>query len=342
MQWKRLVCLFFVLAFGLSPLAAQVRSKPGYAASSPLTTPRLFGEGVFSTDAYDITPTFTPDGQIAVFTVSNPSYRRHTLLITNFRGGKWQTPEVAPFSGQWSDADPFISHDGAKLYFISNRPVTGNTPKRDFDLYVVEKTTTGWGEPRNLGAPLNTDASELYITVTKSGTIYFVTSIQGGLGQGDIYRSALVDGKYAPPENLGAAINSPGHDTTPYISPDESYLIFASTRQGGSGDQDLYISYRRDGVWTKAENMGSQINSPGRDYCPLVSPDGKYLFFSSDRGFPFPYDGKRLTYGELMSRFRSYDNGLGNVYQVDMPAAKTARAERPSPASSSPTRSGGR
>lgn len=326
MQAKRLIYLF-VLIFGIVSASAQVRpqTESGYGSNEPMPVPRIFGEGVFSTDAYDITPTFTPDGRTAYFTISNPSYRRHTLLVTHFRNGKWQTPEIAPFSGQWSDADPFISPDGSKLYFISNRSATGNTPKRDFDLYVVEKTATGWSEPKNLGAPINTDASELYITVTDKGTIYFVTSMSGGMGQGDIYRSALVNGQYTQPENLGAAINSPAHDTTPYISPDESYLIFASSRPNGSGDQDLYISYRRNGVWTQAENLGPKINSASRDYCPLVSPDGRYLFFSSDRGFPFPYDGKRLTYQQLMSKFRSLDNGLGNVYQVELTVVKETR-----------------
>ena len=324
MQGKRLVIIWLVLVCWSITTAAQEKAKggSGYGVNEPLPTPRLFGEGVFSTDAYDITPTFTPDGRTAVFTVSNPSYRRHTLLMTRYQDGKWQMPEVAPFSGQWSDADPFFSHDGSKLYFISNRPLTGSSPKRDFDLYVVEKAAAGWGEPKNLGAPLNSDASELYITVTMAGTVYFVTSLPGGLGQGDIYRSTLVDGKYTKPENLGPTINSPAHDTTPYIAPDESYLVFASSRPNGSGDQDLYISYKRNGVWTEATNLGPKINSPGRDYCPLVSPDGRYLFFSSDRGFPHPYDGKRLTYRELMGRFRSVDNGLGNVYQVDVPTEK--------------------
>jgi Tol biopolymer transport system component len=290
-------------------------------------SPRVFGEGVFSTDAYDLTPTFTPDGRTAFFTVSNPSYRRHTILVTQMKDGKWQTPEVAPFSGRWSDADPFVSVDGSKVYFISNRPASGNTPKRDYDIYYVEKSASGWGEPKNIGAPINSDASELYVTLTNSGAIYFITSRPDGLGQGDIYRSLPVNGKYEKVENLGPAINTPAHDTTPYISPDESYMIFASSRPNGHGDQDLYISYRRDGAWSQAENLGPKINSAARDYCPLVSPDGKSLYFSSDRGFPNPYDEKRLSYRELMNKFRSLDNGLGNVYQIDMAAVKSSPAQ---------------
>jgi Tol biopolymer transport system component len=313
----RLLALVLVSGFATAQTPSRHESE---------ITPRIFGVGVFSTDAYDITPTFSPDGQTAFFTVSNPSYRRHTLLVSNFRNGKWQTPEVAPFSGQWSDADPFMSHDGSKLYFISNRPITGTTPKRDFDIYVVEKTSTGWGEPKNIGEPINTDASELYVTLTKSGNLYYVTALPSGLGQGDIYRSEFVNGKYSAPQSLGPTVNTNAHDTTPYISPDESYLIFASNRQGGAGAQDLYISYWRDSAWTQATNLGTKINSAGQDYCPLVSQDGKYLFFSSDRGFPLPYDGKKLTYRELVDKFRSVDNGLGNIYHVELSAFMTGKS----------------
>lgn len=326
---RRFVPLTFVLTvcFLAAFAPAQSRSHGEVNGGLADASPRIFGEGVFSTGSYDLTPTFTPDGKTAFFTVSNPSYRRHTILVTHFKNGKWQTPEVAPFSGRWSDADPFVSPDGSRVYFISNRPVSGSNPKRDYDIYFAEKTASGWGEPKNIGAPINSDASELYVTLTRSGTVYFITSRQDGLGQGDIYRSQLVNGRYEKAENLGPAINSPAHDTTPYISPDESYLIFASNRPNGHGDQDLYISYLRDGAWTQAENLGAKINSVARDYCPLVAPGGKTLFFSSDRGFPFPYDGKRVTYRDLMDRFRSIDNGLGNVYQVDMAVLKAARPD---------------
>jgi Tol biopolymer transport system component len=299
---------------------AQQRFSLSYHSSAPIEKPILFGIGIFSTEHYDLTPTFAPDGKSAYFTVSTPAYGKlHTILVSEFRNGKWSAPEIAAFSGEWSDADPFVSPDGQKVYFISNRPGGRAASRRDYDIYVVEKNGEKWGEPTNLGTPVNSEANELYVTVTKDGTIYFVTARSDSKGQGDIYRSKLTDGRYKKAENLGDAINSPMHDTTPYISPEESYLIYASgNRDDGQGDLDLYISYRKDDQWTKAKNLEAKINSKDRDYCPLVSPDGKYLFFSSDRGFNPPAANRRLTYQNLIKQFKSPENGLGNVYQVDV------------------------
>lgn len=320
---KKTVLSGLVLAM-LTLVAATTFAQQQFAmpfdSSAAIERPTLFGIGVFSTEQYDLTPTFTPDGKSAYFTISSPAYGKlHTILVSEFRNGKWDKPEIAPFSGQWSDADPFVSSDGQKIYFISNRPGGRAGSRSDYDIYVVEKSVGKWGEPQNLGEPINSEANELYVTVTKDGTIYFVTARSDGKGQGDIYRTKLTDGRYKVAENLGAAINSPMHDTTPYISPEESYLIFASGgRTDGHGELDLYISYRKDNQWMEAQNLGSKINSKDRDYCPLVSPDGKYLFFSSDRGFNPPAINRPLTYQNLIKRFRSHENGLGNVYQVDI------------------------
>lgn len=314
------VIVFVILATIAAAAFAQQRFSPSYYSSTPIERPILFGRGVFSTEQYDLTPAFAPDGKSAYFTISTPAYGKlHTILVSEFRNGIWNTPEIVPFSGQWSDADPFVSPDGQKIYFISNRPGGRAASRRDYDIYVVEKNGGKWGEPRNLGAPVNSEANELYVSVTKDETIYIVTARPDGKGQGDIYRSKLTDGRYKTAENLGDSVNSPMHDTTPYISPDESYLIFASGgRADGQGDIDLYISYRTGDQWTKAQNLGAKINSKDRDYCPLVSPDGKYLFFSSDRGFNPPAANRRLTYQSLIKQFRSHENGLGNVYQVEV------------------------
>lgn len=67
-----------------------------------------------------------------------------------------------------------------------------------------------------------------------------------------------------------------------YVSPDESYIIHvAAGRPDGLGDGDLYISFKGDdGEWGPGVNMGPTINTAGIDYCPMVTPDGKYFFFT--------------------------------------------------------------
>ena len=87
------------------------------------------------------------------------------------------------------------------------------------------------------------------------------------------------EGQHLPFE-LVAGINSDQKDHDPYVASDESFLIFTSERAGGKGGKDLYISYRRaDGSWRVPQNMAA-INTRGNEWCPMMSPDGRYLFFT--------------------------------------------------------------
>ena len=84
-------------------------------------------------------------------------------------------------------------------------------------------------------------------------------------------------------QNIGQPVNSEVSDADPAIAPDESYLLFCSHRDGGFGESDLYITFRKqEGSWTTPQNMGPGINTPASEEKPYVTPDGKYLFFSND------------------------------------------------------------
>jgi Tol biopolymer transport system component len=186
----------------------------------------------------------------------------------------------------------------------------------------MERTPNGsWSKPKNLGAPVNSEGAEWYPTLTRDGTIYFGSDRAGGKGRTDIYRSRLVNGKYAEPENLGDVINTQFNEFEPYISPDESFLIFmAGGRTEGRGGFDLYLSYNRNGAWTKPVNLGDKINSAGNEYSPMISPDGKYFFWTSARSSADEPLKKPLNYRELMNKLRSPQNGLGDIYQIDIGA----------------------
>jgi len=295
----------------------SARTDYPYASHKPLREPTIFGEGVISTGDFDSHPAFTADGKTLYFVRSTPTFNLWTILVSHFEKGRWGTPEVAPFSGQHSDADPFITPDGSCFYFISNRPA--GKPKPDLDIWVMEKTVAGWGEPKNVGAPVNSSGSEWYPTVAADGTIYFGSDREGGRGRTDIYRSRLVNGKYTEAENLGDAINTQLNEFEPLIAPDQSFLIFmAGGRADGHGGFDLYISYNRQGAWTKPVNLGDKINSSGNEYSPKISPDGRYFFWTSTRGFADKPLEKRLSYQELTNRLRSPRNGLGDIYQIDI------------------------
>jgi len=304
-------------------LSSADTSRPPYASSKPLTEPTIFAEGVVSTGDFESHPAFTPDGKILYFLRSSPTFNFWTIVVSHFKNNKWSTPEVISISGQYRDADPFITRDGSRFYFISDRPHSDSTikpEKRSLDIWVMEKMGKGWSAPRNLGAPVNSSGDEWYPTVASDGTLYFGSDREGGKGRTDIYRSRLVDDKYLAPENLGESINTQFDEFEPYIAPDQSYLIFMAGRPDGLGGSDLYISYQHNGNWTKAVNLGDKINSKGSEYSPTVSPDGKYFFWSSTRSLALASQSERLTYSELLKKLRSPGNGLGDIYQIDLTA----------------------
>ena len=247
----------------------------------PGIKPEVFAPGIVSTTQGEFNAAFSPDGKEFYFSVNEPS-GRETMKFMTRKDNQWTPPQAVPFVSSQNDCDPLFSFDGQRLYFISTRPKKEKAGSSDWNIWYVERTDADWSEPINIGPPVNSDVDEYYVSLTKDGTIYFASNRAGGLGSFDIYRSRFVDGHYAKPENLGASINTKYLEHDPFIAPDESYILFTSVdRPEGFGTGDLYISSRRkDGTWTKSKNMGKAFNTSGYDFCPIVSPDGKYFFFT--------------------------------------------------------------
>jgi hypothetical protein len=94
-----------------------------------------------------------------------------------------------------------------------------------------------------------------------------------------IYKSEYKDGVYAQPELLSSEINGDTHSLTPFIAPDESYIIFSRTTI--NDDAELYISYQEEGIWSAAEKLSDKVNTTtNKEVGPYVSPDGQYFFFT--------------------------------------------------------------
>ena len=180
-----------------------------------------------------------------------------------------------------------MSPDGQRIYSGSNRPLKdGEKPLKSLDICVTERgENNAWQQPINLGKPINTpEFGENYPSVASNGNLYFFSCRNDGLGGCEIYLSKFSKGGYLDPTNLGPAVNSEKNDWDAFIAPDESYIIFSSqNREDTLGEQDLYISYKKDETWTKALNMGKRVNSFSDEICPSVSLDGKYLFFTTRR-----------------------------------------------------------
>jgi ankyrin repeat protein len=252
---------------------------------SPGKTPEIFAPEIVSYDnSQEFAGTFAPDGTEFFFTrrkyfssgsMPNPQRIWHMKLEKT----GWTIPKLAPFTYDIFEFEPHISPDGNKLFFGSERPKPGTSePNRRADIWVVEKTGDGWGEPYYLDPVVNNEMP-MYVTATLEGTIYYT----GNLSRG-IYRSRFVDGEYTEPERLPDEINHlySGH---PYIAPDESYIIFdARPRTNIMKNDDLYVSFRnKGGSWTEAVRIDEPVSSSSVEICASVSSDGKYLFFKSNR-----------------------------------------------------------
>lgn len=299
--------------------AGAARAAAPYAPAQPLREPAVFAPGVISTGDYESHPAFTPDGGTLYFLKDSPGFHFWTIFVSRFRNGHWSAPRLAPFSGQYRDADPFISADGRHFFFISDRPVPGKA-HHDLDIWTMDRAGDGWSAPRNPGAPLNSEGQEWYPTVAADGTLYFGSDREGGRGRTDIWRARFVDGNYAEPENLGAAINSAQEEYEPYIAPDQSYLIFMADNRGGRGDSDIFVSWQCRGAWTKAEPLGAGVNSAASEYSPKISPDGRYFFWSSTRTDVAKLAQNPFDTAAYLARIHAPGNGLGDIYQIDVDA----------------------
>ena len=313
----------FSILVVVASISCYGQKSLSFHRSTPTLAPVIFAEGVISVGDYESHADFSVGGDTVMFVKSNPDVTKWTICYSLNKNGKWSAPEVAPFSGQYMDADPFFTPDGKTMYFISNRPVKDGDPvKADMDIWKIEKTKSDWGKPVRLSDVVNSDASEYYPTMTLKGTLYFGSRRPGGKGNADIYKSELVNGEYTAPVNAGEAINTDGSEFEPYIAPDESYMIFMAARPDDLANADLYISYNSGGAWTKAEKLPEPLNSPATEFSPKVTKDGKYFFFASARNINPATTLKRETMKEVVKRLKGWGNGLGDVYFVERGVVK--------------------
>ncbi|PWT92751.1 MAG: hypothetical protein C5B54_03025 [Acidobacteria bacterium] len=319
----KMLAIFILFLFVCSTTTAD--SPKGYDASGPLNQPTIFAEGIISTGDYDTHPAFSSDGNTLLFVKMAPDLSKWTIFESHFEGGRWSTPLIAGFSGQYWDADPYFAKDGKTVYFISNRPIKeGDPQKRDFDIWKVERQNESWSKPVHMEPPINSEASEYYPTLTDDGTMYFGSRRSGGQGASDIWFSKLENGVYRTAQNLGATINTAGNEFEPFIAFDESFLIFMMTPSEILDEGDLYISYHQQGQWTKPVKLPEPFNSGVTEFSPKVTRDLKYFFFSSTRNRHAGKFTQPETTDQMMKRIREAGNGLADIYQVDFSALQEA------------------
>jgi len=339
--------LLGAIALDFHQCIADPPRKPPYSAGH-VAAPRLFAEGVISTEDDELNGSFSPDGSEFFFAKVNLTTtfpRLGILCISRFRNGHWTEPEILPFSGgSYLDLSPRLAPDGRTVFFSSTRPVPG-LAARALHIWSVQRTPAGWDDPHPLPAPINKPDNNWHWSpsVTRDGTLYFASTRDAG--QPHIFRSRLVNGAYTEPEKLGPEINSPFNESDPFISPDENILVFASAGNGPPGGEDrpetikgggvqyarcdLYVSFRQNGKWSPAKHLEHGINTFADEGSPSITPDGQYLFFSSERS-PFTVPAAhRLGYEEIERMLHSTLNGHGNIFYISVDALDPPKPQPP-------------
>jgi len=282
----------------------------------PPVLPALFNEVNINTEFRERDFALSPDGTEIFYTLQSPKANFQTIIyLKKDAKGKWGAPEVAPFSGMFTDLEPAFTIDGKRLFFVSNRPVTGSALK-DFDIWYVDKQDDKWGQPRNVGQPVNSSSNEFYPSISANGNLYFTCNCRNSTGGENIYVSRLKNGNYSDPVALDSGVNSEADEFNAFVSPDEQFIIFSSYgRKDDKGGGDLYMSRKNgSGQWTPSKNL-VMVNSERLDYCPFVSFDGKCFFFTSERSQIASHE-KPATYSQLIKEYSSLLNGGGNIYWV--------------------------
>lgn len=242
----------------------------------PGRTPVVFASGLVSTEHVEFGITFSPDGKEMYFTRRRSREEGNRILGSRVDEGAWTAVGPAPFGMDCQESEPNFSPDGRRLFFNSRRPLPEDvvTPN-PMNVWIVEKVGDGWGNPVLVAEPIRA-IIPMFVTATDEGSLYTTGNVERG-----IYRSIFMDGNYSEPVRLPEAVNGRHWAGHPYVAPDESYVIF-DANMDAEGTKNLFVSSMdENGEWTDAVNLSEHLGFEEHSWCPFVSFDGEYFFFSA-------------------------------------------------------------
>jgi outer membrane protein OmpA-like peptidoglycan-associated protein len=214
--------------------------------NTPDATVSYFADEL-KTGMHESNAIFTKDGKTIYFTRNNSKNgrkKKNDKKISNLQifkaelvNGKWTNIVSLPFnSPNYSVEHPALSPDEKLLYFASDMPGSVGS----FDIYSVNVNKGAFDTPKNLGPEVNTDKREQFPFVADDNKLYFSSDGHLGYGSLDVFVSEIKGNEYSKPVNIGLPLNSNLDDFSFNIDSNTKEGYFASNREGGKGNDDIY------------------------------------------------------------------------------------------------------
>ncbi|MBS1637248.1 MAG: OmpA family protein [Bacteroidetes bacterium] len=285
-----------------------------------------------NSEEHDATAGLSADGSI-LFIYKFKEKDGGDIYVSKLTGNTWSKPEHLNknINSKYHESSVSLSYDGKKLYFVSDRE--GGLGDRD--IYVSTLDAKGdWGPAENLGTTINTKYAEEGVFMHPDGkTLYFSSKGHSTMGGFDIFKSVFENGKWSEPENLGYPINGPADDVFFVINGSGHHGYFASIKQGGYGDKDIYkitfLGPEKSPVLMNEDNLLASVAAPVSDFKAerIVSKGPKMTILKgiiSDEQTKLPLEAQidliDNEKNELLATFRS--NGTTGKYLVSLPSGK--------------------
>lgn len=287
-------------------LAVTLGALPVLASADSAEPTRLAPDQLQQDGRITLSPGFSPDGQTIYFAQSecSPIWECPQTLKRAVRtDAGWSTPEAISFAREGRVDWPAVSPDGQQLIFswsADRLDLSTLDIRENFDLYTLDLTdaaaipvpiSTGDVNRPRAGTlkTLRYMHNETLPSLTKSGSLYFMTERPDGLGERDIYVARPnSDGSFSTAVPVSGPINSAQRDDGVWVDADETIMLLSYPDRGGEGGADLFVSRKSAGGWSEPRNLGDTINSPYQDFGARLSPDKSQIVFTSDR----PFDGQ--------------------------------------------------
>jgi len=304
------LCFITVLLFFLNdPAISQNTGEKYLGLDPPGDKAIVFAPGSISYGFHELGLRISPAGDEYLYITSDKAYTIYRLVVVKKQEDIWQSPELAGFANHLSIYSVSYAPDGNKL-FLSGFEI--GSVRENTKLLVSKKVKENWSIPLELRFDNPDNISLGSPSVAQNGNIY--CNFRGSGEQAGLYCIEFKDGKYAKPQKLDIALNEPLR--RPYISSDENILMFQANQDEGMGENDIYICFKKERkLWTDPILLGPKVNTGYNDFGASLSPDGRYLFYSSYKGLD-PKAFAAESYAELMKAYKNPKNGYATLYWI--------------------------